>query len=158
MPDGTLRALASGTLAILAGHAHEEYPRECCGFEFADGTVHRATNIQDQLADDQPVRYRRTAASGYTLSVADTLALDASFGSANPAVALYHSHPDVGAYFSAEDKDKALFDGVPLNPLDHLVIDVRADGAREMKLFVWNGEDFGCVKTFRLNSLAQELR
>ena len=152
MSDASLNSLTSQALTSLAAHAREEYPLECCGFVFADGTVHRATNIQSQLANEQPGRYSRTAANGYTLSLADTVTLDASFSSENPAVILYHSHPDVGSYFSREDKDKALFAGTPIYPLDYLVIDARASDIREAKLFAWDGDDFTCVKTLPLYS------
>lgn len=152
MSDASLTALTPRALALLAAHARVEYPLECCGFVYADGTVHHATNIQSQLASEQPDRYSRTAENGYTLSLEDTVKLDASFGSYNPVVVLYHSHPDVGAYFSREDKDKALFAGTPIYPLDYLVIDAQASEVREAKLFAWDGEDFTCVKALPLCS------
>ena len=40
MSDASLNSLTSQALTSLAAHAHEEYPLECCGFVFADGTVH----------------------------------------------------------------------------------------------------------------------
>ena len=143
-----VQVLVATVLADLAEHACETYPLECCGFVRADGTVHRARNIQDDLAHAQAGRYARGAAEGFTLSLEDTLALHQSFETATPAVVLYHSHPDVGAYFSAEDRDKALFDGQPVLPVQHLVLDAQADGVRGAKLFGWNGADFACTASF----------
>ncbi len=150
--NSSLNVLTPHALAVLSAHALEEYPMECCGFIFSNGIVHRATNIQNRLAREQPDRYQRTAKNGYTLSLADTLILEDSFSSNNPAEVLYHSHPDVGAYFSQEDKNKALFNGRPIYPLNYLVLDVRMNKVPEAKLFAWDGIDFVCVKTLSLNS------
>ena len=54
--------------------------------------------------------------------------------------AIVHSHPDVGAYFSREDRQKAVTDeGEPLWPgVCYLVVSVReglVDGAR---LYTWD--------------------
>ena len=51
--------------------------------------------------------------------------MNKAFRSDNPVVVIYHSHPDVGAYFSDEDQDKALFLGEPIFPVSYLVVDVR---------------------------------
>jgi len=96
-------------LERIYSHASGVYPEECCGFVFADGTIHLGTNIQNELNQRNPDTYKRNAANGYTFSVLGTVALNKSFRSDNPAVVIYHSHPDVGAYFSTEDRDKTLF-------------------------------------------------
>ena len=53
--------------------------------------------------------------------------------------AIVHSHPDVGAYFSREDRDMALGGGQePLWPgVRYLVISARAAGVDGAKLFTW---------------------
>jgi len=140
--------LGPQALRSIYRHAVETYPEECCGFVFADARVHRGENIQNQLNRLDPEVYRRSAANGYTFAVADTLLLNRSLGSANPVRVIYHSHPDVGAYFSREDEDKALFMGVPIHPVAYLVVDVRAGEARGAKLFEWSGERFVCSREF----------
>ena len=137
-------------LPAIHEHARETYPHECCGFVRADGTVHRAVNIQNTLHADDPTRYPRDGLTGYTMSSADVLALAKSFRSANPAIAIYHSHPDVGAYFSNEDAARALYAGQPLHPVDHLVVDVRGSVVRETKRFAWRPPKFICVETLTM--------
>ena len=54
---------------------------------------------------------------------------------------IYHSHVDVGAYFSEEDKKQATFDGGPVYPGTHyLVVDVTKEKVRGSKLFIWSDE------------------
>lgn len=135
-------------LGAIYRHAAETYPEECCGFVFADARVHRGENIQNQLNERSPEVYRRSAANGYTFAVADTLLLNRSLRGDNPVRVIYHSHPDVGAYFSREDEDKALFMGQPIHPVAYLVVDVRAGEVMGAKLFEWNGEGFVCSREF----------
>lgn len=133
-------------LTIIYAHAAAAYPEECCGFVFADAVVHCGDNIQNQLNALSPEVYRRSAATGYTFSVADTLLLNRSLRSNNPVRVIYHSHPDVGAYFSDEDEDKALFMGQPIHPVAYLVVDVRKGSVQGSKLFEWSGERFVCSR------------
>lgn len=135
-------------LQAIYRHAVDAYPEECCGFVFADARVHCGENIQNQLNERNPDTYRRSAANGYTFAVADTMLLNRSLRSDNPVRVIYHSHPDVGAYFSREDEDKALFCGKPIYPVSYLVVDVRAGETMGAKLFEWNGESFVCTRDF----------
>jgi proteasome lid subunit RPN8/RPN11 len=129
-------------ISAVYRHAEKCYPRECCGFVFSDGRIYEAENIQDHLRSKDSAVYSRGSEDGYTLSVSDTVELNKSFKSNNPAVIIYHSHPDVGAYFSQEDHDKALYDGRPIYPVAYLVVDVRSGEAQGAKLFEWNGNYF----------------
>lgn len=140
--------LGTKTLEQIYRHASSTYPDECCGLVFKDGSVHIGQNIQNELHRRNPEVYQRTAAQGYTFSVADTLMMNKSFRSDNPVTVIYHSHPDVGAYFSHEDQDKALFMGEPIYPVSYLVIDVREGTAFGSRLFEWNGQSFFCSQAF----------
>jgi len=140
--------LTDDTLRCIYAHAASTYPEECCGFVFSDGSVHQGVNIQNELNELSPGVYRRSATNGYTFSVADTVLLNGSFRGKNPVVIIYHSHPDVGAYFSKEDQDKALFMGEPVFPVTYLVVDVRAGEARGAKLFQWEQGCFNCCQEF----------
>lgn len=135
-------------LQAIYRHAADAYPDECCGFVFADARVHCGRNIQNQLNESSPDTYRRSAANGYTFAVADTVLLNLSLQSDNPVSVIYHSHPDVGAYFSREDEGKALFGGQPIYPVSYLVVDVRAREAVGAKLFEWDGKSFVCSRDF----------
>jgi len=129
-------------LQTVFTHASERYPEEACGFIFSDGTVHAGTNIQSGLHRSDPARYTRDAHTAFTFSVADMYLMATSFDSGNPVTIIYHSHPDVGAYFSSEDTDKALFMGQPIHPVMHLVVDVRKGLAKGALLFRWNEYQF----------------
>lgn len=137
-----MKVLSPTALEQIYAHADRSYPEECCGFVFADGTVHLGSNIQNELHRKNPEMYLRSAANGYTFSVADTLMMNKAFRSDNPVVVIYHSHPDVGAYFSDEDQDKALFMGEPIYPVSYLVVDVRQGKTQGSKLFAWDGKRF----------------
>lgn len=128
-------------LQELWRHAEETYPSECCGFLLgpAGGTevdeLRRCVNQQDAFHERDPERFPRTSRTAYTLDPKDIFFLDRSQRTPRPVRVLYHSHNDVGAYFSAEDKAFALFAGEPAYPVDYLVIDVRERLAREARLF-----------------------
>jgi len=149
-----MTVLSPTALEQIYAHADRSYPEECCGFVFADGSVHLGSNIQNELHRKNPEMYSRSAANGYTFSVADTLMMNKAFRSDNPVVVIYHSHPDVGAYFSDEDQDKALFMGEPIYPVSYLVVDVRQGKTQGSKLFAWDGKRFA-QKPF--NDLQTEL-
>ncbi|MBK5436179.1 molybdopterin-synthase adenylyltransferase MoeB [Pseudomonas sp. TH32] len=137
-----MKVLSPSALEQIYAHADRSYPEECCGFVFADGSVYLGSNIQNELHRKNPEMYSRSAANGYTFSVADTLMMNKAFRSDNPVVVIYHSHPDVGAYFSDEDQDKALFMGEPIYPVSYLVVDVRHGKTQGSKLFAWDGKRF----------------
>ena len=137
-----MEVLRPTALEQIYAHASRSYPEECCGFVFADGSVYLGSNIQNELHRKNPEMYPRSAANGYTFSVADTLLMNKAGRSDNPVVVIYHSHPDVGAYFSDEDQDKALFLGEPIYPVSYLVVDVRQGQALGSKLFAWDGKHF----------------
>ena len=149
-----MKVLSPSALEQIYAHADRSYPEECCGFVFADGSVYLGSNIQNELHSKNPDMYSRSAANGYTFSVADTLMMNKAFRSDNPMVVIYHSHPDVGAYFSDEDQDKALFMGEPIYPVSYLVVDVRQGKTQGSKLFAWDGKHFA-QKPF--NDLQTEL-
>lgn len=135
-------------LAMVYQHAEQTYPKECCGFVHVDGHVHEGVNIQDELHARSPEVYQRIANYGYTFSVVDTVLLNNSFRTDNPVAVIYHSHPDVGAYFSREDIDKALYDGQPIYPVQYLVVDVKAGKAKGAKLFEWRNGQFATAREF----------
>lgn len=145
--------LNPNTLKRLFDHGRRDYPRECCGMVFTDGTVHEADNIQQTLHEQCPETYRRNAATGFAFSITDNRMLGDSFETDNPVQVIYHSHPDVGAYFSQQDRDKALFCGEPIFPVAHLVLDIRAGTPVGAKLFRFVEGDFQCTETFNEEGL-----
>lgn len=75
--------------------------------------------------DIDPLKFERTVREGE--------------GSGRPVKVLYHSHLDVGAYFSETDAQAATMGGdAPSYDLAYLVTSVRAGVVDDRKLFVWD--------------------
>ncbi len=128
-------------------HGEQTYPEESCGFVLADRAgavveVVPVTNAADRLRRERPDEFTRDARTGYVMDPGEQAAAMRAAESAGRTVrGLYHSHADVGAYFSDEDKARALPFGEPLFPeAVYLVADVRAGRARGMKAFVWDAD------------------
>ena len=148
--DTALPTIPQPLLDAIYAHARETYPDECCGLLIAlqgslviDG-VRRCVNEQNRYHALDPERFPRTAREAYYLGGKDLRFLLDSVSGERPVKIIYHSHPDVGAYFSAEDTRAALGrepddSAEPLYPVDHIVIDAQADHVAEAKLFRWDG-------------------
>lgn len=119
----------------LFAHAVAGYPEEVCGFVIAERIARRCENRQNALHAEDPVAFPRDAKTAYNLGAKDLFFLDKSLRSSEPVTAIYHSHVNVGAYFSDEDIRAAAPDGELLYPVDYIVIDVQKSGAREAKRF-----------------------
>lgn len=128
--------IPSAVLEDMYRHARATFPKECCGYLIADPEagleVRRCENIQDELHAEDPETFPRTAENGYNIGGRELLGLVRSFGGPRPATIIYHSHPRVGAYFSAEDERAAEAAGYPV---DYLVIDAQEDRIGEARLF-----------------------
>ncbi len=154
--------IAPAALAQIFAHARRDYPRECCGVLYGSDRVREARNIQDELHAEDPRAYPRDARTAYHLDVASLLAMSKSLHAQPPeerARLVYHSHCDVGAYFSASDHAAATIEGQPAYPVDHLVVAVsRADAAAadgpaaaaEAAQFSWDPKAGAYVETRRL--------
>jgi proteasome lid subunit RPN8/RPN11 len=136
-------------LAAIYAHAQTTYPEECCGFLLgpsdspAIDEVRQCVNEQNRYHALDPQRFPRTAREAYYLGGKDLRFLLESLSSPRPVRIIYHSHPDVGAYFSAEDTRAALgrepdATAEPQYPVDHIVIDAQADHVAGAKLFRWS--------------------
>jgi len=130
-------------LAALHAHACSTYPDECCGFIIerkGRDEVTRVTNVQNQLHAKDPVQFPRTAAIAYTMgSEAAPILMGAERGELKLR-AIFHSHPDHDAYFSAEDRKQAFggWDEPNYPDATQLVISVREGTVRATKAFAWD--------------------
>lgn len=127
----------------MYAHAREAYPDECCGMIFErDGgeEIIRVTNVQNELNAQDPVRFPRTAATGYTMGSEAAPILIGSERGELRLLAIYHSHPDREAYFSQEDRKQAFgARGEPIYPhAGYFVMSVRNRDVRDTKVFVWD--------------------
>ena len=143
-PTAPHPVLSDAALRAICEHAVREVPRECCGMLFGpkgEPSADRATacqNIQDRLHAEDPARFTRDARTAYNFDARDIFALQKSLRGDTPAKIVYHSHVDVGAYFSDTDQAAAQFDGEPAYPVEYVVVDVTAGGARAAKQFAWS--------------------
>src|SRR5271166_464255 len=124
-------------------YGHDE---ESCGFLVGprveprriDGIVpmvNRA-NMLHRLDPDQYPRTGRTYFDIDSMKFEKAIARQAS--EQRPVKVLYHSHLDVGAYFSATDAEVAkMGQGEPPWDLAYLVTSVRRGAVDDHKLFVW---------------------
>ena len=127
----------------ISRHAASTYPAECCGLLLADSAgglrFQPIANIAGTA--DGKATSSRSLRDGYVMDPKALLAaLEATEQAGGSLWAIVHSHPDVGAYFSKEDKNMALGGGTePLWPgVRYLVVSVRegrVDGAR---LYTWD--------------------
>lgn len=120
--------------------AQAGYPNETCGlFVGRDWTQARHVameNIQDRYHARDPERFPRTARTAYLVH---PLRLLEQVEAGGGLLCIWHSHCDVGAYFSEEDVKVALGGGeAPLWPgTSYLVISCRHGRGDGAKLFTW---------------------
>jgi len=130
-----------GLLRLCFARGAEGYPEEVCGVlagpesdPLALTAAHPVRNILNRLHAEDPQRYPRSAADGYVLDPKEHMLLERKLSREGHAIrVIYHSHVDVGAYFSEEDKRRALWEGEPLFPdVAYLICGIKAgkpDGA-----------------------------
>jgi proteasome lid subunit RPN8/RPN11 len=134
------------TLDVLHAHACEQYPEECCGFVLSNGdteTVHRITNVQNLMHEKEPALFPRDATLAYFMDPKELFNVHREIDGGESIIkAVYHSHPNHDAYFSAEDKKQALFDGEPLYPdAVYLVMSIYDRQVRASSAFKWDDEE-----------------
>ena len=127
-------SLGEAELAVIFAAAERAYPEEACGFVRVGGVRVCPNAVESQRVDGWDGS-DRTLRTGYAFGPADLLELNLSLDSDDPVTVIFHSHPDVGAYFSAEDERHALLDGEPVYPVDHVVVDVVGGVARGARHF-----------------------
>jgi proteasome lid subunit RPN8/RPN11 len=117
------------------------YPDEACGLlvgrSWEEAALVELENLQDRYHARDPDRFPRTARTAYAMH---PLKLNDAVEQGGGLLCIWHSHCDVGAYFSDEDVRVALGGGEgPLWPgTDYLVVSCRADGVDDLRLFRWD--------------------
>ena len=156
MRDVTKHPWVAGDLVItksvldrVSDEARRAYARdeESCGFlvgPAADGRridgIVPMVNRANALHRLDPEQYPRT---GRTYFDIDSMKFEGAIrrgeAEGRPVKVLYHSHLDVGAYFSPTDAEVAkMGQGEPPWDLAYLVTSVRAGEVDDHKLFVWD--------------------
>ena len=133
----------------IESHALREYPSECCGMIFAPNgsdqlsRVRACTNAQDKYHQLDPESFPRKANTAYYIEPLELLRIDKELRENDERIAvIYHSHPDVDAYFSEEDIRRAAPEGSPIYPgTAYLVISVIKGEIKNRKTFYWDSEN-----------------
>jgi len=134
--------LSRAALDEIFAHTRATHPKECCGAVVEqDGRdiVRRFTNIQDRLHAEDPATYPRGAETAYTSEPRELLEVIRAGDEPGARLSVfYHSHTRVGAYFSGEDRARALFGDEPAYPeVTYVVVsDSRTPG--EARAFRWD--------------------
>lgn len=157
IPSLARELVAQGHTPTIYRSVEPAYPHEGCGFVFDTGEgqlmVLPTINRAQQLHEKNPKRYPKGGADWFEPDMKPWLR--AAREGHVPRL-IYHSHPDVGAYFSQGDYDSAVMkldDGqvVERNPgVLHMVVSVRDGSADGAKLFRFNPDtrEFDCVAVF----------
>ncbi len=111
-------------------HGIKTYPEESCGIisgpsDDADRlvAVHRIPNLMDRYNAINPKAFPLTARKGYRMDMLAYQRLEEQLNKESQIIrVIYHAHADAGAYFSEEDKAKALLDGQPIFPNVHYLV------------------------------------
>jgi proteasome lid subunit RPN8/RPN11 len=134
-------------LARIATLCEADPEREVCGF-----VVRRAgalepvpvENVADRYHARDPVAFPRTSRESYLMDPRAQLRLHQELDAAGgELVAVYHSHVEVGAYFSEKDRADAAVDGAQVIPgAEYLVLGVHGGRVTEVKRFSFEGGEF----------------
>lgn len=148
MKDVTPMTPASIERAIfdqIISQAEREFPYECCGFIISGVTSEEArpiTNIQNLKHAEDPASFTRDARTAFLMDPREHLAVLNEIDRRKLSLkAVYHSHPDHDAYFSATDRKQACsFDpGEPDYPdTIYIVLSIRGSKFSRAAAFVWD--------------------
>lgn len=137
-------AEAMPELSEVLRHLEAAYPNEGCGLILRTRSggyrIVPMENAQDRYHARDPERFPRTSRTAYLFDPKEWLGVsEAADRDGDTVACVFHSHADVGAYFSAEDREMAAPDGFPVLPgASYLVVAVDSGKATAAKLFWWN--------------------
>ncbi len=158
MSDALAADLARrGLLAPIYRSVEPAWPHEGCGFVFErDGALEVVPTINraQALHERDPERYPRGGADWFEPDMKPWLMAERT--GAMPRV-IYHSHPEVGAYFSQGDHDSAVFvddDGQVFERhpgVAHIVVSVRGGHADGAAMFRYDADSTAFVEVARFD-------
>jgi [CysO sulfur-carrier protein]-S-L-cysteine hydrolase len=142
----------------MIAQAEHEFPFECCGFIIGDASdeVRPIRNIQNEKHTADPATFQRDARTAYLMDPKEQLAVLQEIDRRKLKLkAVYHSHPDHEAYFSATDRARACsFD--PTEPdypeTAYIVMSVRGGKYVGAAAFIWDMERKDFVEAELQNS------
>nr|WP_232293491.1 M67 family metallopeptidase [Stigmatella aurantiaca] len=136
-------------LSEVLRHLEACYPLEGCGVLLRAGPggawrVRCLLNAYDRYHTREPGRFPRSARTAFLFDPREWLALNLEADARNEQIAcVFHSHTDGVALLSAEDRQAAAPDGIPLLPeTSYLVVNVARGRAEAARLYWWRGGEF----------------
>jgi [CysO sulfur-carrier protein]-S-L-cysteine hydrolase len=116
--------------------------REACGLVVRRGGALEAVpveNAADRAHARDPARFPRTGRDAYLMEPRALLRIAREVETAGGAIlAVWHSHVEAAAAFSAQDRADALADGAPLWPgVEHLVLGLRRGRVATARRYRW---------------------
>ncbi len=85
--------------------------------------IHPMKNLMDQYHAEDPKMFPRTNRNAYMIDPREHMQLERALKKQLRRIkVIYHSHPDVGTYFSAKDKDDAMWGEEPRYPDMHYLV------------------------------------
>lgn len=119
-----IRSIPLHLLEQCYQHGIDCYPEEACGCisglvsdPFQLDSVHLLKNQMSFCHQLDPEQYPETNRNAYLMDPQIFRQLVKSLEVKKSKIkVLYHTHPDVGAYFSATDEQQALWNGLPRHP------------------------------------------
>ncbi|MDP3920008.1 MAG: M67 family metallopeptidase [Candidatus Omnitrophota bacterium] len=136
-------------LKQIIQQAEAEYPNECCGMILGPKSqvgnmtkLRPCRNVQDDYHQKDPEIFKRDAKAAYFIDPRELLEIQKEARESGEEIrVIYHSHINVGAYFSDEDKRAATAEGEPVYPgVAYLVVSVVEGKAKGHNTFTWNDE------------------
>jgi [CysO sulfur-carrier protein]-S-L-cysteine hydrolase len=137
----------SEVLAEIGALCEKDPGRESCGFVVRrrEGLeVAAVPNVADTYHAHDPARFPRTSLDSYLMDPrAQLRILEELEADGGEVVAVWHSHIEVGAYFSAKDRADAVVDGVQQVPgAEYLVFGVSGGRVTEVARYELVGAEF----------------
>jgi proteasome lid subunit RPN8/RPN11 len=134
-------------LARLVALCEADPGRESCGLVVRQGgalRVESIPNVADRYHAADPARFPRTSRDSYLMDPKEQLRVHRELEAwGGEIAAVWHSHVETGAYFSAKDRADAVVDGAPAVPgAEYLVLGLRGGRVTEVKRYRWDGRDF----------------
>ncbi len=134
-------------VARLVALCEADPAREVCGFVLRRaGALHviPVANVADRYHAADPGTFPRTSRDSYLMDPKEQLRVLRELESwGGEIAAVWHSHVEVGAYFSEKDRADALVDGVQTVPgAEYLVLGVRGGRVTEVRRYRLDGGAF----------------
>lgn len=134
-------------LARISALCEADPARELCGFVVRRGgalDVVPVANVADRYHAQDPSAFPRTSRDSYLMDPRAQLRIHEELAATDGEIAaVWHSHVEVGAYFSEKDRADAVVDGGQLLPgAEYLVFGVRGGRVTEVKRFRFAGGEF----------------